>query len=122
MDKECNEEHVITLKVKKSAISSVDSGVARMHTSHLDCFEDEDLEMVVIRHEKKSVVVKLVSDRLAPMETITLRPGDMESLKIKEGEEVTIEPYHKMTDDIKGKWDKFVKRFKKDEDEEEGGD
>lgn len=120
MDNTCDEEHMLTLKVKKSAISSVESGVARMHSSHLDCFEaEEEHEMVVIRNDKKTIVVKLVSDRLAPMDMIILREGDMEDLKIKEGDEVSIEPYHKLTDEIKGKWDKFVSRFKKDEDEDQ---
>ncbi len=107
------------MKVKKSAISSVGSGVARMHSSHLDVFDEEkEHEMISISSAERSIVAKLVSDRLAPRDVIILREGDMDELKIEEGDEVTIEPYQKMTDEIKGKWNKFVSRFKKEEEED----
>mgnify|MGYP005872175049 CR=1 FL=1 len=86
MDKTCDEEHILKLKVKTSAVSSGESGVARMHSSHLDCFDDEvEHEMVVLKSEENTKVVKLVSDKLAPINTITLREGDqgqMEQVQI----------------------------------------
>ncbi|MEA3559226.1 MAG: hypothetical protein U9R75_08245 [Candidatus Thermoplasmatota archaeon] len=118
MEKNEEEGLAITLKVKQSKISSVGSGVARMHSSHLDCFEETDHDMVVIKKEGRSIVVKLVSDRLAQQNVLIMREGDMEDLKVKEGDEVTIEPYHKITKEIKERWDKFISRFKKNEEEE----
>jgi hypothetical protein len=88
----------------------------------MDVFDEEDEEhMVVLKFGKKDLVVKIVSDRLAPTDTITLRSGDMESLEVKEGDIIEIEPYHKLTDELKEKWDKFISRFKRKDEEEEGG-
>jgi hypothetical protein len=82
--------------------------------------EDEE-HMVVLRYEKKSIVVKLVADRLAQKDVVTLRSGDMDSLGVNEGDEISIEPYHKIKDELKESWKKFVSRFKKKKDEEEEG-
>ena len=47
----------------------------------------------------------------------------MEDLDVEEGDVIDIEPYHKLTDELKERWDKFISRFKKsDEDEDEGGE
>jgi hypothetical protein len=119
---ENDEEVVLKLPVRKSKISSVEGGIARIHSSHMDVFDEEDEEhMVVLKFGKKDLVVKIVSDRLAPTDTITLRSGDMESLEVKEGDIIEIEPYHKLTDELKEKWDKFISRFKRKDEEEEGG-
>lgn len=114
-----NEEEGIkvSMPVRKSSISSVEGGIARIHTSHMDMFEDDEHPMGVISHEKKSIVVKIVSDRLAPKGHITLRSGDIEELDVDEGEEVTLEPYSKLTDELKSSWKKFTSRFKKEEEE-----
>lgn len=119
-----NDEHIVLrLPVRKSKIFSIESGIARIHSSHMDMFEDEEEHRVVLKHEKKDIVVILLSDRLAPKDTITLRAGDMEDLEIHEGDVVEIEPYHKLTDELKETWDRFISRFKrKGEEEEEGGD
>ncbi|MGA1792445.1 MAG: hypothetical protein ACMUHM_00685 [Thermoplasmatota archaeon] len=123
MEQEKDEEVIISLPVKKSSISSVDGGIARLHTSHMDMFEDEESHMVIVRYGKKDKVVRLVSDRFAPKNVIILRQGDMEDLEVDEGDAVDIEPYHKLKDELKETWEKFASRFrKKDEDEEEKGD
>lgn len=83
----------------------------------MDMFPEEESPMAVISNEKKKVVVKIVSDRLAPINFITLREKDINDLDISEGEEVDIEPYHKLTEDLKVRWQSFKARFKKDEDE-----
>lgn len=122
MAKDNDEDVVLRLPVRKSRISSVEGGIARIHSSHMDIFEDDEEHRVVLKHEKKDIVVVLVSDRLAPKDTITLRGGDMEDLEIEEGDLVEIEPYHKLTDELKETWDKFISRFKRKDEEEEGGD
>lgn len=121
MGYENDDEVVLKLPVRKSKISSVEGGIARIHSSHMEVFEEEDEDhMVVLKHGKKDLVVRIVSDRLAPRDTITLRSGDMEDLDVTEGDIVDVEPYHKLTDELKEKWNKFISRFKK-KDEEEGG-
>ncbi len=118
-------EHVdiefnIELSVKVSSIHSVETGIARIHSSYLEDMGD-DIKMVVITFGEKDIVARLVSDRLAPKGVVILRSGDMESLKVKEGEMVTLTPYKKLTEGLKARWMKFKTRFKKDENEE-GGD
>jgi len=123
LEPEKAEDVIISLPVKKSRIASVDGGIARLHSSHMDMFEEDESNMVVVRYGKKDKVVRLVSDRFAPRNVIILRPGDMEDLDVNEGEMVDIEPYHKLKDELKETWHKFASRFKKkDEDEEEKGD
>jgi hypothetical protein len=114
-----DEEHFATLKVQKSAVGSVDSGVARIHKSHLDCFEQDEIEMVELRAGKKHKVVKLVSDRLATKNRVILREGDMEDLEVDEGDEVELHPYHKLSEDLKESWKKFRNKFRHKEEEEE---
>lgn len=122
MGNENDEDVVLRLPVRKSKISSVESGIARLHSSHMDVFEEENEgQMVVLRHDKKDLVVKIVSDRLAPKDTITLRSGDMEKLDVREGDTIEVEPYHKLTDELKERWNKFISRFKRKDEEEEGG-
>jgi hypothetical protein len=118
---EIDDRIVLKLPVRKSKISSVEGGIARLHSSHMEMFEDDEEHRVVLKHEKKDIVVILVSDNIAPKGVITLRSGDMEDLGIEEGDIVEIEPYHKLTDELKETWEKFISRFKKKE-EEEGGD
>jgi len=111
---DCKEdEFEIELKVKKSAIRSVEGGIARINSKYLkDC--EEELRMVVVATEKKNKVLKLVDDRLAPDGTIVLREGDMDDLKLEEGDMVRITPYKKLGAEIKGSWKKLKSRFKKD--------
>ena len=123
MNKTCeDEEHFVTLKVHRSAVSSIDSGVARVNTSHLDCFENDEIEMVELRAGKKHKVVKLVSDKLARKGYVVLRKGDMEDLEVDEEDEVEIHLYHTLKEDLKESWQKFKERIRrhKDEEEEEG--
>jgi hypothetical protein len=112
----------ISLPVRKSAISSVESGLARINISHMDMFGDLEHPMAVLTNEKKRVVVKIVADRLAPANCITLRARDMDDLEVEEGDQVTLEPYSKLTSELKESWKKFIKRFKKKDEEEEGDD
>lgn len=122
MTDDIDEDVVLRLPVRKSKISSVEGGIARVHSSHMDIFEDDEEHRVVLKHGKKDIVVILVSDRLAPKDSITLRSGDMEDLDIDEGEMIDIEPYHKLTDELKETWNKFIAKFKRKDEEEEGGD
>ncbi len=119
MDEIHDEEMKVSLPVRMSAISSVESGLARIHISHMDMFGDQDHPMAVISKDKTRVVVKIVADRLAPEGFITLRNKDMESLGVKEGDIVDLGPYSKLTDELKVSWNKFKDRFKK-KDHEEG--
>jgi hypothetical protein len=116
-----NEDHSVTLKVHKSGISSIDSGVARIHSSYMDVFDQDELEMIEIRAGKKHKVVKLVSDRLAKKNYVILREGDMEDLEIEDGDEVELHPYQTFSEDLKEGWQKFKEKFRrhKDEDDEE---
>ena len=111
----------MTLKVQKSAITSIDSGVARINSGHLDVFEKDEIEMIELRAGKKHKVVKLVSDRLADKDHVVLREGDMEDLEIEDGDEVELHPYHTFSEDLKESWQKFKEKFRrhKEEDEEE---
>jgi hypothetical protein len=112
-------EHFVTLKVQKSAIGSIDSGIARINSTYLKSFEKEEIGMVELRAGKKKKVVRLSSDRLVPRGKVVLREGDIEDLEVDEGDEIEIHPYHKLTDDLKEKWEKFKNRLKKKKDEEE---
>ena len=123
MTNEINDDVVLRLPVRKSKISSVEGGIARIHSSHMDMFEEDEEHRVVLKKEKNDIVVILVGDRLAPKDTITLRSGDMDDLEVEEGDIIEIEPYHKLTDDLKERWEKFISRFRKnDEEEDEGGE
>lgn len=112
----------ISLPVRKSAISSIESGLVRINISHMEMYEGNEHPIAVLSREKKRIVVKIVSDRLAPEGYITLRAKDMEHLDVKEGEEVVLQPYSDLTSDLKSSWQKFIKRFKKSDEEEEEGD
>ncbi|MFO8051605.1 MAG: hypothetical protein R6V01_07905 [Thermoplasmatota archaeon] len=117
-----DEDNSVTLKVHQSKINSFDSGIARIHSSHMDGLEGDELEMVELRAGKNNKVVKLVSDRFAKKGLVVLRDGDMEDLGIKDGDEVELHPYHTLSEDLKESWKKFQDRFKphdeKDEEEE----
>ena len=120
MENECeSEEHKVTLKVAKSSIGSVDSGVARMNSSLLSCFGDDHPEMVTVSFGKKTKVLHLVSDRLAKKDRLVLREGDMKDLKVSDGDEVIIEPYTTLSEDMKASWKKFKDRLKKKNEEDE---
>lgn len=114
-----DETRYLTLKVIKSAIDSVDSGVARIHTSHLGIFENNDIHLVEIKSEKKQKVVRLVSDRFAKKDHVVLREGDMEDLEVEEGDEVGIHPYKNLSEDVKENWRKLKDRFRSKKEEEE---
>ena len=107
------------LKVQKSAVSSIDSGVARIHSSHLDCFEEDEIEMVKVRAGDEHKVVKLVSDKLAKKGHVILREGDMEDLEVEDGDEVELHPYQKLSEELKEGWQKFREKFRRHKDDEE---
>jgi len=117
-----DEDNKVTLKVHQSKIDSLDSGIARIHSSHMDNFEKDEIEMVELRAGKKNKVVKLVSDRFAKKGRVVLRKGDMDDLNIKNGDEVELHPYHTFSEDLKESWKKFQEKFRhydeKDEQEE----
>ena len=111
-----DENMKISLPVRMSAISSVESGLARLHISHIEMFEGNEHPMAVISKDKKRIVVKIVADRFAPEGYITLRNKDMDSLGIREGDIIDLEPYSKLTDELKVSWNKLKDRFKKNDD------
>ncbi|MGA1848642.1 MAG: hypothetical protein ACMUHB_04800 [Thermoplasmatota archaeon] len=116
------EEHFVTLKVHKSAIGSIDSGIVRINSTYLRSFEEEDIDMVELRAGKKKKVVRLASDRLVPRGKVVLREGDMEDLEVEEGDDLEIHPYHKLSDELKEKWAKFKDRLKRKNNEEDEKD
>lgn len=116
------EEDALTLKVAKSSIKSVGSGIARMNEKHLKEFDGDIPEMIVVKAEEHKKVLKLVSDRFADKGKIVLREDDMEDLDLDAGDEVDIMPYVTLKSEIKEKWDSFKERFKKEEEEEEEED
>ncbi|MCK5774073.1 MAG: hypothetical protein KAH57_09835 [Thermoplasmata archaeon] len=118
-NEEVDVEFNIELNVKVSSIHSVETGIARINSSYLEDMGD-DIKMVVITFGEKDIVAKLVADRLAPEGVVILRSGDVDSLKVKAGEAVTLTPYKKLTEGLKARWMKFKARFKKDKDEEGG--
>jgi len=118
-----DEDNSVILKVHLSKVDSFDSGIARIHSSHMNDFEEEELEMVELRAGKKNKVVKLVSDRFARKGHVVLREGDMEDLEIKDGDEVELHPYHTFSKDLKESWKKFRERLRHHDEndiEEEG--
>lgn len=119
MADENEEELIISLPVRKSAISSVESGIARLNSSHMEMFEAVEEPMALISGEKKSIVVRIVSDRLAPEGVITLRNKDMETLDVEEGDMVDISPYSKLSDELTVSWKKFISKFKRKKEEGE---
>ena len=44
-----DEKNTVTLKVDKSSVDSFDSGIARIHSSHMDAFEQGEIEMIELR-------------------------------------------------------------------------
>ena len=64
MENEKNKEHeAIKLKAVTSKIKSVDSGIARIHSSYLDDIDMDEDHLVEIRAGKKSISAKLTADR-----------------------------------------------------------
>lgn len=118
-EKEEIDIEALKLQVYQSSIGSVGSGIARMNSIHLEIFGDDPPQLVLVRSEEKEKTVKLVSDRLAEKGKIILRKDDMVDLNLKDGDEVEILPYTKLSDDLKNKWDHFKERFRKDDEEEE---
>ena len=114
-------EFSIELKVKKSALSSIGSGIGRINSSYLEGINKDEFKMVSLERGKKKIAVKLVSDKLADEGCIILREGDMDSLKANEGDLVEITPFKTLGEDFKMTWEKFINKFKKDEKEEEEG-
>lgn len=114
-----DEDNSVNLKVHLSKVDSFDSGIARIHSSHMDDFDQDEIEMVELRAGKKQKVVKLVSDKYAKIGRIVLREGDMEDLEIKDGDEVELRPYQTFSEDLKESWKKFKDKFRKDDDTEE---
>jgi hypothetical protein len=110
---ETNEDdHFVTLKVGKSAITSMDSGIARIHDSYMKDFIDSEMKLVELHAGKKKKVVKLVSDRLVEKNTVILRNGDMDDLNVHEGSEIELHPHHTMGEDMRASWRKFTERWK----------
>lgn len=119
MEENETEEQFVTLKVAASAISSIDSGVARIHESYLNDFEEGEMDLVELRANEKKKVVKLVADKLAKKNVVVLREGDMEFLEVKEDDDVEIHPYHTLGEDLKASWKKFRDRLTGKHEEEE---
>lgn len=112
------ERESISLKVVSSSIESVDSGIARIHSTYLDEIDLGEKNLVTLRSENGIVTAKLVSDKLATKGAVVLREGDMKRLQVEEGDMIEMEPYSSVKDDIKDLWVKFKNRFKEETDEE----
>lgn len=116
--KKNEEENYVTLKVARSAITSMESGIARIHDSHMKGFNENEMEQVELRAGKKKKVVKLVSDRMAKKNTVILRNGDMDDLKVNEGSDIELHPHHTMREDMKASWKSFTERLRGKKEEE----
>ncbi|MGA1822423.1 MAG: hypothetical protein ACMUIG_07845 [Thermoplasmatota archaeon] len=111
----------ISLKVVSSSIESVDSGIARIHSSYLDDIDLGENNLVTLRSEDRSVTAKLVSDKLADKGAVVLREGDMKRLQVDDGDMIDMEPYSSVKDDVKVLWEKFKDKFRKGSETEETG-
>ena len=116
------EEFDIVLKVKKSMISSVEKGIARVNSSYAEILGEEKHRTVTLTHGKKNIAVRLVADRFVPEGYIVLREGDMENLDVAEEQEVELKPYHTLGDDIKANWIKLKEKIRRKDADKEGQD
>ncbi|MGA1821562.1 MAG: hypothetical protein ACMUIG_03445 [Thermoplasmatota archaeon] len=115
-------EFDITLKVRKSAISSVEKGIARINSSYAELLGEEKHRTVTLSNGKKKIVVRLIADRFVPEGYIVLREGDMENLDVSAEEDVELTPYHTLSEDIKANWIKLKDKIRRKESDTEGED
>lgn len=78
----------IGLSVKKSGIAG--SGIARIHSDAARRIGIKSGETIEIWKGKKWIMAKAVADRLVGKKEVSLRPGDMKKLSVKEEEKVTL--------------------------------
>ncbi|MGA1792989.1 MAG: hypothetical protein ACMUHM_03470 [Thermoplasmatota archaeon] len=91
----------IELVVKKSPISG--SGIARVHLSILELPEFTEGKVALIEFGKQKKVLRLVGDNLMTKGRISLRKKDMEALRVKEGDKVTLSKVVNIGDRLKEK-------------------
>lgn len=116
------EEFDIVLKVRKSMISSVEKGIARVNSSFAEILGEEKHRTVTLAHGKKNIAVRLVADRFVPEGYIVLREGDMVNLDVAADSEIEIKPYHTLGEDIRANWIKLKEKVRKKDADMEGED
>lgn len=80
----------VDLMVKRSPISG--SGIARVNVSVLTMVKVEEGKPALLRHGNKERVVRLVADEMMDKGKVSLRQKDLEKLRVKAGEMVTLLP------------------------------
>ena len=89
----------ISLKIRKSDIERV--GVVRVNDEILKKIGVEEGERVVISKDEKMILRKAFCDESVKKDEIFLRPTAREELDIKEGDEVKVEDYETLGEEIK---------------------
>lgn len=80
----------VDLMVKRSPISG--SGIARVHVSVLQMVKVEEGKPALLRRGTKERVVRLVADEMMEKGKVSLRQKDLERLRVKAGDMVTLLP------------------------------
>lgn len=103
MSKEDEEENVVKLRVKMSPISG--SGIARVNRRVLKMGDFQEGKPLSVEKDDRKRVMRLVADEIMDKGKISIRKKDMEKLKVREGDEVSLVP-------VKGIGDMLNKRLK----------
>ena len=107
MNKEPEKENVVKLRVKMSPISG--SGIARVNRKVLKMGDFVEGKPLSVENGDRTRVMRLVADEIMDKGKISLRKKDMEKLKVKEGDEVSLVPM-KGVGDVLNKRLGFFKR------------
>ncbi len=82
---------ILNLKVKESPITK--TGVARIHTTKLKQLGVNPGKDIAVSGGNGSILVHIYADDLIEEDMISLRPGDRKKLKVKFGDNVSVEPF-----------------------------
>lgn len=91
----------VELKVKKSRVTK--GGRTRLCKDAFDELELHDGDDIVVTSDEKSVAVKAFSDDLVEKDHIYLRKDEMNQLKVKEEDIVTVSPHQAISEKLKEK-------------------
>jgi formylmethanofuran dehydrogenase subunit D len=90
---------IMNLKVKESPITK--SGVARIHINKLKKLGVNAGKDIAVTRGNGSILVHIYADELIEEEMISLRPSDRKKLKVKYGDNVSVEPFIGIRDKFK---------------------
>lgn len=121
MAKEKDEEIMeIELVVKESSIEGED-GVARISDDVLGKLEAEEGHSVIVKSEKKELLLTIYADKMMETNKISLRSGDRKRLSVDGGDKVILSPHKSFGESFHDKTDALKKRLdigQKDEEDE----